>query len=190
MKCSQCNQEILDNSRFCSFCSAPVNVPADENTDTIDKNIHKLCPGCRKVFSTDRVYCDCCGRLLRLRKIEGKKLIKLSTLSKYESTSSFSLSKPTGDIILFDDHIEFIQKAENAAVAFLDSTGIRTSTKKAPVIETYTMDEIASAHATNQVGLCPALVIQLKDQRTISFRRLTDSNMIYKAAELIEEYRT
>lgn len=172
MKCSQCNQEIPEASKFCFHCGAMV-VPAAEIIVKNEMIVHKLCPNCRAVYDAERVYCDRCGRLLRQRKIEGKELYKIQMASKFEGEPTVGIAKATGDLVIFDDRVEFRRKMGN--------------TKKVPAVETFNMDEIGCIRVGKYAG---TLVIQLKDQRVFSFRGLADGNVIHKAVELIEEYRS
>lgn len=189
MECRQCNQEIPEQSKFCFHCGAKV-VPAEDIIIEKEVIVHKVCPNCSAVFGMEYVYCDRCGRLLRLRKIEGKELYKIQMASKYEGEPTVGIAKAIGDLVIFDDHIEFRRKMGNAASAMFGAAGMLISAKKVPVVETYNMDEVGYVRVGRYAGLMPTLVIQLKDQRVFSFCGLADSSVIHKAAELIEEYRS
>ena len=189
MKCSQCNQEIPNTSKFCFYCGTQV-VPEAQIVIEKEMIVHKQCPNCRAVFDVQQVYCDRCGRLLRQRKIEGKELCKIQMASKYEGEPTVGIAKATGDLIIFDDRVEFRRKMGNAASAMFGAAGMLISAKKVPPVETFRMDEIGFTRVGKYAGLMPTLVIQLKDQRVFSFCGLADGNVIQKAAELIEEYRS
>lgn len=189
MKCSQCKQEIPEASKFCFHCGAKV-VPTAEIIVKNEMIVHKLCPNCRAVYDAERVYCDRCGRLLRQRKIEGKELYKIQMASKYEGEPTVGIAKATGDLVIFDDRVEFRRKMGNAASAMFGAAGMLISAQKVPAVETFNMDEIGCIRIGKYAGLMPTLVIQLKDQRVFSFCGLADVNVIHKAAELIEEYRS
>lgn len=189
MKCSQCNQEIPETSKFCFHCGAKVVSAAEIIVDK-EVIVHKLCPNCRTVFDTEHVYCDKCGRLLRQRKIEGKELYRIQMASKYEGEPTVGIAKATGDFIIYDDRVEFRRRMGNSAGALLGPAGMIVAAKKAPPVETYKMDEIECIRVGKYLGVMPTLVIQLKDQRVFSFCGLANGNVIRKAAELIEEYRS
>lgn len=188
MKCTKCNQEIPEASKFCFHCGAKVVL--QENSLTIPRiNKRKMCPGCRSVFDAECVYCDQCGRLLQLKLIEGKELYRIRLASKYDGEPTIGIAKATGDLIIYDDRVEFKRMMGNAAASAFGVVGMHFAAKKTPPLEVYKMNEIVSIREGRYAGMMPTLIIQLNDGKIFSFCGMADGNAIHKAAMYIDEYR-
>lgn len=191
MRCLKCNHEISNESRFCSYCGTKVEVV---EVQAVPENKRcKSCPGCKKIFDSNHVFCDQCGRLLLERVIEGKELKKFKLMSKYAGEPKVGVAKATGDLIIYDDRIHFIVKMGNAVGAVFGAVGMAVSASKSKKEnhdgDVYWMKDIEEVHESRYMGTMPMLVIRMRNQQLYSFSGLSSSAAVTNAVELINEYR-
>lgn len=189
MKCHQCGREIQTDAKFCAYCGAKMEQNIIDTTLVRESKAQKACPGCGKVFAPEHVYCDQCGRLLQVKTVSGRELQRIHMASKYDGEPTVGIAKATGDLILYDDRIEFKRVMGNALGNAFGLLGMAAAARSTPQQEVYRMSEIASVKLGRYGGMMPTLVLQLKNGSIYSFCGIADSNTIQKAINLIEEYR-
>lgn len=192
MKCINCSYELPDNSKFCSQCGtkqppAPAPEPVPEPVPEV--RTKKTCPDCRSVFDSDHVFCDQCGRLLQDQVLEGKELRRFHMMSKYEGEPTVGIAKATGDLIIYDDRVEFKAKMGNALGNAFGAVGMLLASSKAPGLEVYPMQQIRAVRQGRYGGMMPTLILDLADGKTFSFCGMKGSTAMSEAAGLIENYR-
>ena len=185
MRCSQCHNEIQEGARFCSHCGAKVS--AQEYAPAAKEKM--VCPSCHSVFDMDCVYCDQCGHLLQVKRAAGKELQHMYMISKYDGEPTVGIAKATGDLIIFDDRVEFRRKLGNAAGALFGAAGMAFAAMKEPAVEVYRMEEITAVRMGKYGGVMPTLVLQLSDGRKFTFCGLADGNTVRTAISNIEQNR-
>ena len=187
MKCQQCGRDVPSGAAFCCFCGTKIEAPVIVKPPK--KLSQKMCPSCRIVFEAEHVYCNKCGRLLRGKEVLGRELYRIHMASKYEGEPTVGIAKAIGELIIYDDKVEFKRVMGNALGNAFGLLGMVVAAKNTPPLEEYAMTEIASARQGRYAGMMPTLIITLKNGTVFSFCGFADGNAVQKAVAYIEEYR-
>lgn len=178
MFCPSCGQAAQPGHKFCSVCGTPLVV-----APPIPPSMPgKYCRGCHTQADANRVYCSHCGRLLMLQDAYGMELLRIRDLGIFANPAA-PLAMRTGFLIIRDDQIIFDQPKAPAMRKLLDK-----KTSIAPCDDgQWLMEDIRSAEKGRQCGVRPALILTLKDGRSLRFsgNGLT-AELLRQALQIIE----
>lgn len=194
MICSNCGQNLPDNSKFCMSCGA--TVAAQQAVDmrnafhsTVRPVRLKLCAGCNAQTAGDEVYCRRCGSLLQERWLTGKELMKVSGVNFYEKYWVLANANASGMLTVYEDRVFFEKKLGNSVGMAFGLIGVAIAQKKIKEDPTdeYFMRDIAHAQQGDAIIKGSLLTITLKNGESFSF--VFPKDKVARAVALIEEYR-
>lgn len=187
MYCGKCGNLISEGAKFCGRCGAPV--PQKQTPK-------KICPNCGAEFESAMVFCEHCGTKLTAggrtvkppvdppRKTDtvskaaeqtvsaaggkeaqnpyvatGKMVTSANGITYYKGEPMMSPSGQVGKLTIYDDHLEFKVLSGGFGKGLL-SIGKSFS---------FPMKEIVGVKEGKYGGLCPSVVILLKNGEKHSF---------------------
>lgn len=200
MTCKYCGKEIEENSRFCTWCGENV-VPKE-----------KKCSECGNVLEDNAIFCKFCGTRWQecshiIENDHSTEIIneypdntsqdtpsdeplkynekyKLTMMSLYEGDVSLGVAKATGDIIVYDDHLEFKSKFGNPGWAMLGLAGllIGSGADKSLIIK---YSDVVDVKRSKYGMVMPSMVISMKDGKKLTFAGTINGSTIDQAVWLI-----
>lgn len=121
----------------------------------------------------------------------GRLLKTLKSMSMYRGEPTVGIAKATGELRIYDDHLEYLKKFGNAAAGMFGAVGMiaaASKVKKEDPVEYFWYSTLSEVHEGRYGGVFHTLVVTDHSQQTVSFAGMAGARDIQDAIALIRRY--
>ncbi len=174
MYCRNCGAQLPDDSRFCDRCGTPTGVEAVQQPVNQQRSYQQQGyqqQGYQQQNYRQQNYQQPYQQNYAPQ-ATGALLDEVEKVSRYNGGGAIGPVTGTGDLFIYDDHIEFNKKTgDQRGYMFGPIVGMVTTmhgAKKKPV-DVYEYSDIASVRTGKYAGVMGTLVLELKNKKKVSF---------------------
>ena len=198
---------------FCIRCGTRLTPGGIEEPQPVP--MKKVCPQCGREGEPHMAFCQYCGvRLIEklvpvepepepvpiprpvpkpeperpAEKSTGRLLKTLKSMSMYRGEPTVGIAKATGELRIYDDHLEYLKKFGNAAAGMFGAVGMiaaASKVKKEDPVEYFWYSTLSEVHEGRYGGVFHTLVVTDHSQQTVSFAGMAGARDIQDAIALI-----
>lgn len=215
--CPECGYEGEAGMIFCIHCGTRLTPGGKVQPEP--KRI-KVCPKCGRQGEEHMAFCQYCGvRLVEQtdqeepqpepipqpiprpepkpvpeepqEKASGQLLKTLKSMSMYKGEPTVGVAQATGELRIYDDHIEYTKKLGNAVGGMFGAVGMAVAASKAKKespVEYFWFIQISEVHEGRYGGIFHTLVITDHSYQKHSFAGMASAADIQQAVALIQRY--
>ena len=206
--CPKCGYEAEDDMVFCIRCGTRLSSGESEKPQPAPSI--KVCPQCGRQGEPHMAFCQFCGvRLVEkeariqpepiptpepkkpIEAASGRLLKTLKSMSMYKGEPTVGIAKATGELRIYDDHLEYIKKFGNAAAGMFGAVGMiaaASKMKKENPVEYFWYTQLSEVHEGRYGGVFHTLVLTDHSSQKHSFAGMASSADIQEAVALIRRY--